>query len=101
MGLNDSAVPRHRDASKKESDMPNVVELKETHTETQEFPACNTLQSAQAPRWGLVRIVTDALKGMRHSKRADQRMACRSVWEMPLDTLAREHPYMYAAALLA
>jgi hypothetical protein len=81
--------------------MPNVLEIEETLTEIQEQPSYKAPQPTP-PRPSLANKITAALKGMtaHRSERPYENMECYATPEMPLDTLARKHPYMYADALL-
>lgn len=79
--------------------MPSVIDINETLTEIQELPTYKTLQPAPQ-RTGLAAKITAALKGMRRSERSAEHIDCYPRAEMPLDILARKHPYMYADALL-
>lgn len=81
--------------------MPSVLEIEETLTEIQELPTYETPHQAPRRSGFLSKIVT-ALKGMAAcSERSVEFGECRAAYEMPIDTLARKYPYMYADALLA
>jgi hypothetical protein len=79
--------------------MTNVLDREEILSEIQELPTYKKTQPL-SPGHGFVRKLTAVLKGIRHSKRTDVHMTCQAAWEMPIDTLARKYPYMYADALL-
>lgn len=79
--------------------MSNVIDIEETLSEIQEFPTYEKAPKL-SPRHACVSKLIAAFKGMRHSKHTDAPLKCRAAWEMPIDTLARKYPYMYADALL-
>ena len=79
--------------------MTNILDIEETPSEIQ---ALSTYERPQrlTSHDGCFSTLIAALKGMRHSKHTDVLINCRAAWEMPIDTLARKYPYMYADALL-
>ena len=81
--------------------MTSLLDIEETLSEIEELPTYEKPQPLSlSPHHGFVRKLITALKGMRHSKPTDVTMTCQAAWEMPIDTLARKYPYMYADALL-
>ena len=79
--------------------MSNILEIEETLTEIQELPTYKTPQPVPQ-RPGFIGKIIAALTSLRQRKRTEPHIACDTPFEMPLDTLARKHPYMYADALL-
>ena len=84
--------------------MPSVLEAPETVEtveEEQVEQSYETLPPMSAPRHGVVSATIASLSGVvtylrrcSHSKIASNRAQ-----ELPLDALAREHPYLYIKAL--
>lgn len=79
--------------------MPSVLDIEETLSEIKQLPAYITPPS-EPQRTGLAARINATLKSMRRSKRFAEHSAYYAEIEMPLDALARKHPYMYADALL-
>ena len=79
--------------------MPNVIEIPETVEEKHVEHSYETLPPMQAPRRGFVSKITAVLKSMRRNERSAEHSECYTTPEMPLDILAREHPYFYIQAM--
>lgn len=80
--------------------MPSVLEIKETLDEIRELPTYEKPHQASQGS-GLVSKIAAALKGMAvRSAHATEFGEYQAAYEMPVETLARTHPYMYADALL-
>ncbi len=84
--------------------MPSVLEAPETVEVEQVEQYYKTLSPMSAPRPGVVSTIITFLSGVaiylrppNHQHRQNQPSAHEP--EMPLDILAREHPYMYSTAL--
>jgi hypothetical protein len=79
--------------------MPSVLEIEETLTEIRELPTYESPH--QAPERSFLSKIAAALKGIVvRSERSTEFGECRPAYEMPVDTLARKHPYEYARALV-
>lgn len=81
--------------------MPSVIEIEETLVEIRELPSYESRQPVSAPRCGFVSRIIAVLKGLtaRRRERSYEDRECYGASEMPLDILAREHPYVYIKAL--
>ena len=81
--------------------MPNVIEIPETVEEKHVEHSYETLPPMQAPRRGFVSKITVLLWELAPSLRERSRSEIPGVrkGEMPLDILAREHPYLYIKAM--
>lgn len=79
--------------------MPNVIEIPETVEEKHVEHSYKTLPPLPAPRRGFVSKITAVLKSMRRNERSAEHSECYATPEMPLDILAREHPYFYIQAM--
>lgn len=78
--------------------MPNVIEIPETVEEKHVTHVCR--KDTPAPRRGFVSKITAVLKSMRRNERSAEHSECYATPEMPLDILAREHPYFYIKAMV-
>ena len=81
--------------------MPSVIEIEETLREIRELPSYESLQPIPVPRRGFVSKITTVLSGWvtRCRQRSYRDKERHGMSEMPLDILAREHPYTYIKAL--
>ncbi len=78
--------------------MPSVLEAPETVEEEQVELSYETLPPMSAPRPGVVSTMITLLSGvLRHHSHSE--IVSSHAQELPLDTLARKHPYMYSTAL--
>ncbi len=81
--------------------MPSVLEAPETVEEEQVEQSYETLPPMSAPRPGVVSTIITLLSGvamyLRHHSHSE--IVSSHAQELPLDTLARKHPYMYSTAL--
>ncbi len=81
--------------------MPSVLEAPETVEEEHVEQSYETLPPIPAPRHSVVSKIITLLSGvamyLRH--RSHSEIANSNAQELPLDILAREHPYMYGTAL--
>jgi hypothetical protein len=80
--------------------MQNVIEIPETVEEKHVEHSYKTLPPMPAPRRGFVSKITAVLKSMRRNERSAEHSECYATPEMPLDILAREHPYFYIKAMV-
>ena len=69
----------------------------ETVEEEQVEQSYETLPPMSAPRPGVVSTTIASLSGV--ATYLSSKIASNHVQELPLDTLAREHPYLYIKAL--
>ncbi len=78
--------------------MPSVLEAPETVEEEQVEQSYKTLPPMSAPRHGIISTtiasLSEAATYLSHSK-----IASNHAQELPLDILAREHPYLYIKAM--
>ena len=81
--------------------MPSVIEIPETVEEEHLEQSCQTRPPIPAPRRGFISKMTALLAKVapRHNQYADRQGLRRQEVEMPLDILAREHPYLYIKAM--
>ena len=81
--------------------MPSVLEAPETVEEEHVEQFYETLPPMSASRPGVASTIITLLSGvamyLRH--RSHSETANIRAQELPLDTLARKHPYMYSTAL--
>ena len=82
--------------------MPNVIEIPETVEEEHVEHSYKTLPPMPAPRPGFVSKITALLWGVAPSLRERSHSEIPGVrkGDMPLDILAREHPYFYIKAMV-
>ncbi len=74
--------------------MPSVLEMPETVEEEHVEQSYETLPPMSAPHTGVMSTIITVLRGVTMYLRANS-----NAQELPLDILAREHPYMYGTAL--
>ena len=81
--------------------MPSVIEAPETVEEEHVEQSHETLPPIPAPRRGLITKMTALLANVAplHKQHRNRQVLRREEAEMPLDILAREHPYMYIQAM--
>ena len=81
--------------------MPSVIEIPEAAEKTQEHASCDAVDITLALHPNFVSKITAALQGMalRRRQRSYEDMERHDASQMPLDILAREHPYMYIKAM--
>ncbi len=80
---------------------PETVETVETVEEEQVEQSYETLPPMLAPRHGVVSATIASLSGVATYLRrcSHSKIASNRAQELPLDALAREHPYLYIKAL--
>ena len=78
--------------------MPSVIEIPETLEEEHVEQSHETLPPIPAPRRGFMTALL-ANVAPRHKQHSDRQGLRREEVEMPLDTLAREYPYLYIQAM--
>ena len=80
--------------------MPSAIEIPETIEQEQAQQSHETLPPMLAPRRGVISIIITTISAVaKHFKQHRDRQVLRhEEVEMPLDTLAREHPYIKTLA---
>ncbi len=79
--------------------MPSVIEIPETLEEEHVEQSHETLPPIPAPRRGFMTALL-ANVAPRHKQHSDRQGLRHEKVEMPLDILAREHPYFYIQAMV-
>ena len=81
--------------------MPSVIEAPETVEEEYVEHSHKTLPPMPAPRRGFITKMTALLANVAplHKQHSDRQVLRREEVEMPIDTLARKHPYLYIKAM--
>ena len=81
--------------------MPSVIEASGTVEEEHVEQSHETLPPIPAPRRGVISIIVTTISAVaKHFKQHRDRQVLRhEEVEMPLDTLARKHPYIYIKTL--
>ncbi len=81
--------------------MPSVIKAPETVEEEYVEHSHETLPPMPAPRRGFITKMTALLANVAplHKQHSDRQVLRREEVEMPIDTLARKHPYLYIKAM--
>ncbi len=82
--------------------MPSVLEIPETVEKEYVEQSHETLQPVPVPRRGFITKMTALLANVAplHKQHRNRQVLRREELEMPLDILAREHPYLYIQAMV-